>query len=122
MLPDQDQPKPITPLDYFAAHAPKDIPIWFDFDEPEYTGPAHPAIPAGIPDDDRKMLESWLNDACFDLEDKYAWFQQEVEAYREAMRAHKERIVTERYFRWPWAYAKSMLLWRDIYDKQQEAS
>jgi hypothetical protein len=112
----------ITRLDYFAAHAPTAIPDWFKPEEPEYNGPAYPTLPAGIPEEDRKMIASWERDPCFDLDGEYAWFQQDVEAYRAAMRDHKERIAVERYLRWPWAYAKSMLLWCDVYTVQKEPS
>lgn len=112
-------PGTVSRLDYFAAHAPREIPDWFRPEEPAYNGPAYPATPAGIPDEDRKLIDSWEKDPCFDLDGEYAWFQTEVEAYRAAMRDHKERVAIERAFRWPWAWAKSMLLWGEIYTKEQ---
>jgi hypothetical protein len=111
-LPPGDNSDEITLLDYFAARAPQDIPDWFQPSYPEYEGPAYPAIPEGIPEEDRKMLASWTKDGCWDLEGEYAWFQEAAETYRQARENHDYMCKMGAYYEWRWEYAESMVTFR----------
>lgn len=105
----------ITRLDYFAAHAPAEIPHWFAPEPDPYTGPAAPVIPSDASDEDRLMLESWMKDPCFDLPEQFEWFEKAWEEHREAVRRHNEFQVVDRYLAWRWAYAEMMLGMREVY-------
>jgi hypothetical protein len=121
-LAGHDDGQVITLLDYFAAHAPHEIPYWFKPSTPEYDGPAFPKIPEGIPEEDRKMLESWINDDCFDLEGEYAWFQDAVKAYHQARKDYDHLCKTAAYYEWRWEYAQSMMTRRVAIVNESEPS
>jgi hypothetical protein len=113
----------ITRLDYFAAHAPTEIPEWFQPDPEPYNGPPLPVIPESASEEDKKMLSDWLSDPCWDLEGEYAWFQEVAEAHSKATRDYKEFIKSDRYLQWRWTYAELMLVTRELYvDPQDEAA
>jgi hypothetical protein len=119
LLTDPEDDQVITRLDYFAARAPREIPDWFRPDPPAYDGPAFPDIPKDIPDDDRKTLESWVRDPCFDLDDQYAEFQDAAELHWTARKLYKEECEWDRYYQWPWTWAECMLIMRDTYMQEE---
>lgn len=97
----------------FAAHAPEEIPAWFD-------SPALP--PLTLPEPHPSIAEEarqWANDPCYDFD---AVFNERddrrrlASLYADAMRAHSETVYARqgehakvRYFGWRWHYAEQMV-------------
>jgi len=105
----------LTMLDYFATRAPKEIPAFFMPEADPFDGPPYPQIPAEASEDDKKLLAEWTRDGCFDLPDEYAWFAEAAQDHRDAMKVHAEWYAFDRYYEWPWAWANSMLMTRELY-------
>lgn len=104
-----------TLLDYFAAHAPRDIPDWFMSEPDAFAGPDLPRIPANATDEGKGILNAWMLDSSFDLPEEYAWFEAATRAHLEAKEKHHQDYLVDRYAQWPWAYAETMLLTREVY-------
>jgi hypothetical protein len=105
----------ITRMDYFAAHAPTEIPDWYEPEPEPYDGPPFPAIPDNASDEDKKMLAGWLNDPVFDLEGEYVWFQEAADAHWKACREHGALQRSHRYMSWRWVYAQMMCITRELF-------
>ena len=117
-----------TMMDFFAAHAPGQVPEWFTVDsEPkpqQLTIPdavaALPAFAELSPEGQGNVL-SWLRDGCWDLEGKEAEVANEAAA---AIDASVDKVAewesranlraAERFFAWRWFYAHQMLLTREM--------
>lgn len=98
----------ISKREYFAAHAPNEIPDWFT-----HTPIGElPKLPSwqDIPDEkDKEAIRSWVCDPCWDLPDELMWFQlkfREVEKEREQWSKDDQ---AERYFQWRSHYADTIL-------------
>lgn len=103
-----DQPG-MSLRDYFAAHAPTDIPDWFKHREPVKYYPDCPHWSTLPNEDHREIARSWIDDPCYDLPDELRWFQEKFEAYQDAAIAWREQDALERYIQWRWHYADAML-------------
>lgn len=106
----------LSVLDYFAMRAPREIPAWFMPEAEPYTGPKKPTIPADASLDDRNLLESWVRDGSFDLPLHLQWFTFQTDAHHLALAQHNRDYEMDRYFQWPYAWAESMLIVRDLYN------
>lgn len=108
----------IDTIDYFAAHAPDEIPLWF---KPEpLKRPLKPnpdPVIAGL-------AKSWLKDPCYDFPSIFdqesgeysTEYRRIAEAFEKAISDWNEenrridRLESERrYFQWRWYYAEQML-------------
>lgn len=101
--------------EYFAAHAPDDIPEWFTHIKPEQDFPPMPdlsEISTDPKDPHRKLALDWQRDPCFDLWDQVPelkWYADEVIAHREGRSAWEDANRRARYFQWRYAYADGMI-------------
>jgi hypothetical protein len=115
--------------DYFAAHAPKKPQPWF---RPRLSGEwsQRPDVPGDLHPDSLRVVENWLDDPIWDLEDDIEDPRpnariaprdcQSLRIFVAAMRAHwarndalrKEEAV-ERLKQWPYAWADAMLQARE---------
>lgn len=95
---------------WFAAHAPTEIPHWF-----EHEPPSRASIPRLVTVDDvtlpehKKIVKDWLCDAVCDLPEELTWFVDMRLAYSEAFDAWERENLRARYFQWRWFYADAML-------------
>lgn len=99
--------QPITPREYFAAHAPAEVPGWF-----EPVMPERPAIVCTYRDSwTEKQREQWhaleefgpeeitdLDAEVFEAREKYEAARLELEKWRQLKR---EQTVAQ----WPWKWA-----------------
>lgn len=105
----------MTLREYFAAHAPTEIPTWFVHVEPTRNYPPMPDINEVSREADdvhRKIALDWQHDPCFELEDhtpELKWYSDEVKAHRAGREAWREQDIRARYFQWRYAYADGML-------------
>ena len=120
-----DHNEGMTLRDYFAAHAPKNPQSWF---RPRLSSEwsKHPDVPNGLHPDSLRVVENWLDDPIWDLENDIEdpgrggrIAERDCPALRTfvaAMRAHwahndnlrKEEAV-ERFKQWPYGWADAML-------------
>jgi hypothetical protein len=115
----------ISLFDYFAAHAPAEIPEWF---KPSSTK-AMPERPAPAPEI-ASAAEGWVKDPCFDFADAYkvreysdlfperhyplaVAFELAMQVYWEECRRIAAENVELRFFEWRWAYAARMLAFKE---------
>lgn len=111
----------MTLRDWFATHAPTDIPDWFPW-------PQEPAI-VNVADrwsiaqadprwktlslENRGRLHDWLRDGCYDLDGAIAAIGHDVEDKHRKLRAQADEVANERqrrrYIGWRWTYADMML-------------
>lgn len=98
----------MTDLDYFAAHAPSEIPNWFN------PNPDTAELPPGFDyktlqnDEDREAFRAWLM-ADEDLPDHLSWVKVEFTRLAEARSLAIAERESNRYFAWRWHYAQKML-------------
>lgn len=116
----------ISQRDFFAAHAPVEIPEWFKVK----ANPAPTRPTAKEFTNDRLLaeyLDGWAKDPEFspldilnasefskredrrELGQKVVLFQTAVENYYHAKQQHTEHQKSARYFAWRWAYADGMI-------------
>lgn len=102
--------------DYFAARAPTEIPGWFNpkIDAPMIKTP-DPVdyVNADVnpkAEDDRRMMEEWSRDPCYDLPDHLSAFQRAWAEYCSAMEWRNKSILENRYFMWRYHYADMMMI------------
>ena len=106
--------------DFFAAHAPTEIPDWFRPEEIK----EKPEMPIPSPEI-FKEAKSWAEHPTYDLEVVFKAcdltdgkraaaraFQEAMELYWDICREYDQINVEERYFWWRWYYAKMMLKYR----------
>jgi len=98
-----------TRRDYFAAHAPAEIPSWFAHEQPKRDLPPMPDYRKLDPAHQDIALD-WQRDGCFDLPEEIAWFGKEVEAHREAKADWDDANYAARFFQWRWYYADMMIV------------
>lgn len=96
-------------IEYFAAHAPVEVPSWFKENNPVKI-PDPPSVNDSriATEKDRSYIRMWLdNDPC-ELPNHLSWFADEYREYNklraEAQRKHEEH----RFFSWRWYYAAIM--------------
>lgn len=111
----------MTLRDYFAAHAPVEIPQWFQItDFPPL--PAEPAVPEGLSERGAKLARDWRNDPIFELsnyaadnelpasdEPLLAAYASAMEAWWDAKEEHGRDKEAARFFSWRWHYAAMMV-------------
>lgn len=102
----------LTLRDYFAVHAPDDIPGWFEATLSPATMPPMPRW-QDLDKVHQNTALSWINDGCFDLPNELEWFGKQVIRHREAHVQESQRRMHARYFQWRWHYADRMLAWRE---------
>lgn len=115
----------MTLRDWFATHAPTQIPAWFSAGPyqplPQVPSP-HDALKAQagwrqLTDRDQNTLRTWIADAVFELSDGLAvigWGAQKMidEAMAAAVKIQSQNEA-QRYIAWRWAYADMMLKGRE---------
>lgn len=101
----------ISRRDYFAAHAPAEIPDWFEPTGPLglWKNPEPPERPAGVSDREWYNLRTYAPepddaDAPAVAAWKAAWRATRAERERERQAAEMRRLA-----RWRWAWADAML-------------
>jgi hypothetical protein len=110
----------MTLRDWFATHAPTEIPKWF-----QWAGQPVPDVPiAGLAlqqvngfdslsYSQKQTLRAWVRDPAFALEDDIADIGDAAAEIRRQAELTRERILREndagRYYAWRWAYADAML-------------
>lgn len=99
----------MTLRDYFIAHAPTEVPTWF---EPEVCpAPTEPEKPE-FTDAQRSQLNGWRNDyvQAKDIKDEAVRaYALELEAHKKAMRGHAAHIERERILQWPGYWADEQI-------------
>lgn len=94
--------------DYFAAHAPAEVPEWF-----QHVPPARDYTPMpkwmDWPEEHHRALRAWLSDGCYDLPDELSAFQEQARQHREDKRFWDARNQAARFIQWRWRYAEMML-------------
>jgi hypothetical protein len=98
----------MTLRDYFAAHAPAEIPTWFTHVELAKTFPPMPEVEE-LDETHHKIAGDWRRDGCFDLPEEIAWWGEKVVAHRTGKASWEDLNRRERYVQWRWAYADMML-------------
>jgi hypothetical protein len=94
---------------YYAAHAPAEIPDWFEF-TPATPRPAMPDKFTELTDEQRNQLEGlgdWLEETQVDLE--VVEFARRLQKAREETKAWHLAKESGRYIAWRWHYADMML-------------
>jgi hypothetical protein len=99
--------------DYFAAHAPLEVPEWFRHVEPKKNFPPDADV-EDLDETHRKLARDWRHDPCFDLPEEIAWWGEKVKAHRAARSEWFEADVRARFIQWRWAYADAMLAARVV--------
>ena len=112
-----------TPREYFAAHAPVEVPFWF---EPVMAmpKPARPDIPAHWSEEARGQASYWLvigysrGSHIDDIEsggvfaavvEEARAFEQEVRDADNALNLWERLYEIERRMQWPWTWADGVL-------------
>lgn len=110
----------ITAREYFAAHAPTDIPDWFPApQEPVVRIPDRLSMAQADPrygnlsNEGKERLRQWLRDGCYDLPGAAGELGEAVnvrhaELLAQAQEADRER-ARRRFIGWRWTYADMML-------------
>lgn len=95
--------------DYFAAHAPDQIPVWFVHKEPKREYPPMPDY-LKLDETHQQTALSWQRDGCFDLPEEIAWFGEKVTAHRKGKADWEDANYAARYFQWRFYYADMMIV------------
>lgn len=98
--------------EYFAAHAPTEIPAWFHYTKPPKDFPKHPSLDEISTDENdphRREVDSWLQDPIYDLPEELQWFANKVKAHYDGKECWEQAAQRARYFQWRWAYADAMI-------------
>lgn len=118
----------MTIRDYFAAHAPTEIPSWFEVDGlpepprpvPTLTSIMEEAAARGVvlSERDLRELAEWTNDGSWDLPDHLVAVGDAVLARMRKDKDERERIQRENkaaaYFMWRLHYADRMISYRAL--------
>lgn len=103
----------LSTREYYAAHAPLEIPEWFDWHEPAAPIQAD-TTPLDI--EARSILNGWKNKINCGFVASIEELPTELQSYGaahleylEAIRAHSRECPAGRYFAWRWHYADMML-------------
>lgn len=108
--------------DYFAAHAPNEIPNWFHGER----DPAPDVPDVKVPDEFANEFSDWRRGPVFDLTDsmqlKYGKEAADIaEVYESAWQDFWEKYDSwkhvaklQRYFQWRWHYADMMISTREV--------
>lgn len=92
--------------EFFAAHAPEEIPDWFECQE--IPRPPYPKFPELTPEQSDKV-NKWKCDPCYDLEDEFLkYVQTKYEAYYQQLKKVEKENVKIRYFQWRKYYGQMM--------------
>lgn len=99
----------MTRRDYFAAHAPIEIPTWFEHPEPPKNIPPKPDF-AALDPAHQSIVRDWQEDPCFDLPEELTWYAEKWTAYQKARADWNDENDAARFFHWRWYYADRMLV------------
>ena len=114
----------VTPRDYFAAHAPIEIPKWFDYKhptkEPEEPVNAINEVPTEVKDIARIWLKESRLSKCTMLTERVAGldtmtkiacaiFEKSWMDYHENSRKYLVNKDESKFFAWRWYYADQMM-------------
>lgn len=99
-----------TLRDYFAAHAPSEIPSWFD-EYKEIKAPSKPTPPPHATPEQRRTAAFWIGDPCYDLEGDpiLEQFQRDYAAWVKKVHEVSRLNKSARYIAWRWYFADQML-------------
>lgn len=100
--------KDLSRLDFFAAHAPTEIPKWFEVKETK--SPKKPdfhwhQLPEGK---EKKIFRKWSNFQA-DLPPEYDNYRIEWENYHNAINAWRQKNEAKKYFEWRRYFAEKMV-------------
>lgn len=109
----------MTLRQYYAAHAPEEIPEWFECDEPNRDFPAHPdysKVGEGLAGREREPLQTMALElqrgeieADGDLPPELHEFHDQLLAHRLGKDAYNRKKQMNRLTRWRLAYADAMI-------------
>jgi len=101
-------------LNFFAAHAPEQIPGWFKVENLEL--PEQPKYESEVFSDDEKLrieAESWRKDPIYDLDEstneRLREFAIAWKKHWSEMSQFRKNYDSRRFFAWRWYYAKMMI-------------
>lgn len=93
---------------FLAGSAPNEIPGWFEHTPPEKNISKSPNWEDIKIEEDRDLCENWVNDGCFDLPERLAWFQEAHEKTSKEAAAWNTENQKERYFQWRVYFADNL--------------
>lgn len=121
VLPEGGRHSTMSLLEFFAAHAPDNIPAWFKLADPPQVPPVLDIDQAlaqthgysELSDADKETVHVWMRDPIFDLDEKLAPIGRAADGLRQMSSAiHQEAANNAKatlYFAWRWHYAMCML-------------
>ena len=99
----------MTKLEYFSLHAPNEIPGWFLGKQSDRPFPEFPDFTRAQTEEDRKLLQNWRDDPCYDLPGHLLWYQEEVNAHIDARNEATLKRNIDTYFKWRIFFAETLL-------------
>lgn len=99
-------------LDYYAAHAPLEIPDWYYCEN--VPGNPEPVSLHTLTDEERALVAAWVKDPCYDLTDINSSpglrkVEQDYKQYWDDLHAWKLRNTWHRIASWRFDYAEQMI-------------
>ena len=96
----------LSKREYFACHAPIEIPAWFT-----HTKTERPTEPKrlNIHDPFFRETHDWHSDQCYDLPEELQWYQQAWEKYWGLMSEWNRLNTIEKYFQLRYFFADMLL-------------
>jgi hypothetical protein len=106
---DNDANYGMSLIQYFCAHAPEDIPGWYQHEPPPKNLPPLPSLSEITDLQDQDEVRQWERDPIFDLQEHLKWYSDKFETHYEAVARYNAENIQARYFQWRFYYAKEML-------------
>ncbi len=107
----------IEKKDFFAAHAPNEIPMWFKHDP--FEKPKEPKIWSDYSDADpfKNEMKEWHRDGSYDIEsEEIKFYQKDWEKYFEDMDKWQQEDNANRFYQWRVHFAERMIF--NLYNKK----
>jgi len=99
----------MTLRDWFATHAPAQIPEWFKHATVSWEIPPHPDYTKLEKPEHQELARQWQQDPCFDLPAELSWYGDKVNEHLAAKSQRKDADAAARMIQWRWHYADMML-------------
>jgi|GEM_PF-2903239 len=98
--------------DYYAAHAPTEIPAWFEGNNPDFEGEGSPLSSKeyeALSAEEKSLISAWLEDGVWDLPTHLEWFESQFKAHQQDKQEYLKDCKIGRYFQWRKYYAEQMM-------------
>lgn len=95
--------------EYFAAHAPEEIPSWFTHVPPKKDIPEAAEWDKIENEEDKQLCQDWVFDGIFDLPEHLQWFSDTFKNHNEALIQWNKTNEGARYFQWRSFYADALI-------------